>query len=118
MEKTKVVKALMGFIDMFMEGRNYDTINPHCRTVVREACEALGCDTMDYSGAKDIFIEESAKPDEKPFNAEKWGRAGDHIAEMLNIKKGRDGYYKTQWGKKTSIGFMETLVSMINEELK
>lgn len=63
MKKTELVKALMAMVDIFMEGRNYDTINPHMRKEVKQACEALGCDTLDYSGAKDIFIEQAEKED-------------------------------------------------------
>ncbi len=57
MGNKKLTLALMGLMDVFMEGRNYDTMNPHMRPEIKTACKALGCDTLVYRERKAKILE-------------------------------------------------------------
>lgn len=52
MKDKKLILALIGLLDVFMEGRNYDTMNPHMRPEIKTACHALGCDNLEYREKK------------------------------------------------------------------
>ena len=46
---------------------------------------------------------------------------GKRMAEILGIKKKRDGLYHTEWGRKYEIGLLHTIMSLaqkVNDERK
>ena len=43
---------------------------------------------------------------------------GKQVAEILNLKKGKDGRYNTTWGTKTDIGLGMVIQRLVNEALQ
>lgn len=42
-------------------------------------------------------------------------KRGELIAQVLKLKKGKDGYYKTDWGAKTALGLFRTIERIVKD---
>lgn len=52
----------------------------------------------------------------KSLTDEEAERLGKALAEILELKKNRDGYYLTAWGTKTDQGLGRTIYRIVQEE--
>ena len=124
MNNKKILLALIGLIECFMSGRNYDAMNPNIRPEVVQALDAMGCGGLTYTelqrkfnaGDFDKFMErEKRKVKTLELSTERKKVVGEDIAKLLLLKfDDEDGFfYKTSWGRKTSLGLYETIQTIM-----
>lgn len=105
--------ALHALVQVFTDGRNYDTCNPYSRPEVKRALHAMQAvnGARDYLDAANGNARHPAAPRE--YTEEEQAIIGHNIAHMLKLRKqtGQRGWQNT-WGWKTDRGIFNTILRL------